>query len=184
MSKFWSHFTTITKHRWLVRKGCFKAGLYLQGLVHDLSKYSPSEFWVGVKYFQGDRSPNNAEREDKGYSSAWLHHKGRNKHHYEYWIDYNSHGNKSGESIMVPVPMPDKYIAEMIMDRIAASKVYRGKDYTDADPLNYYWQGTQNAPLHDYTRTTLLKYLEMLAEKGEDETFAAIKRDLVKKKTF
>ncbi|MBR1650904.1 MAG: catalase [Lachnospiraceae bacterium] len=182
MSKFWSHFTTITKHRWLVRKGCFKAGLYWQGLVHDLSKYSPTEFWVGVKYFQGDRSPNNAEREDKGYSSAWLHHKGRNKHHYEYWIDYNSHGNKSGESIMVPVPMPDKYIAEMIMDRIAASKVYRGKDYTDADPLNYYWQGTQNAPLHDYTRTTLLKYLEMLAEKGEDETFAAIKRDLVKKR--
>ena len=165
-----------------MREGCFKVGLYRQGLVHDLSKYSPTEFFVGVKYYQGTRSPNNAEREDKGYSAAWLHHKGRNKHHYEYWIDYNSHGVKSKEDIMVPVPMPDKYIAEMIMDRIAASKIYRGRDYTDADPLNYYWQGTQNAPLHEYTRSTLLKYLEMLAEKGEKETFAAIKKELVKKK--
>ena len=182
MGKFWGHLTTITKHRWAVRKGCFKIGLYWQGLTHDLSKYSPSEFWVGVKYFQGDRSPNNAEREDKGYSSAWLHHKGRNKHHYEYWIDYNSNGSGGKDDIMVPAPMPDKYIAEMIMDRIAASKVYRGKDYKDSDPLDYYWKGTQNAPLHDYTREKLLKYLEMLADKGEKITFAEIKRELVKKK--
>ncbi len=149
--------------------------------MHDLSKYSPSEFWVGVKYFQGDRSPNNAEREDKGYSAAWLHHKGRNKHHYEYWIDYNSHVGP-GEDIMIPVPMPDKYIAEMIMDRIAASKTYRGKEYKDSDPLDYYWKGTQNAPLHKYTRERLLKYLEMLANEGEEKTFKAIKNELVKHK--
>ena len=133
MSKVWKHFKTITYHKYLVAKGCFGVGLYKQGLLHDLSKYSPSEFWVGVKYFQGDRSPNNAEREDIGYSSAWLHHKGRNKHHYEYWIDYNSRAK--AEDIMIPVPMPKKYIAEMVMDRIAASKVYMGKDYTDASPL-------------------------------------------------
>ncbi len=182
MSNFWKHFVTITKHRWKVREGCFKVGLYRQGLMHDLSKYSPTEFLVGVKYYQGTRSPNNAEREDKGYSSAWLHHKGRNKHHYEYWIDYCSHGAKN-DGVMVPVPMPDRYIAEMIMDRIAASKTYRGSEYKDSDPLDYYWTGTQDAPLHEYTREKLLKYLEMLAEKGEKETFAAIKRELVKKKT-
>ena len=175
------HFCTIVRHRRLVRKGCFAIGLYKQGLLHDLSKFSPSEFWVGVKYYQGFRSPNNAEREDIGYSSAWLHHKGRNKHHYEYWIDYNSHYKNNKSEIMVPVPMPDKYIAEMIMDRIAASKVYRGDKYTDKDPLDYYYQGTQDAPLHDYTRSTLLKYLEMLAQKGEKETFLAIKKELVKK---
>ena len=83
------HFKTITYHKWLVMKGCFAVGLYKQGVCHDLSKYMPSEFLVGAKYYQGDRSPNNAEREAMGYSSAWLHHKGRNKHHYEYWIDYN-----------------------------------------------------------------------------------------------
>ena len=80
------HFCTITRHRLLVCKHCFKLGLYWQGLTHDLSKYSPEEFWTGVRYYQGDRSPNAAEREVIGFSKAWLHHKGRNKHHFEYWI--------------------------------------------------------------------------------------------------
>ena len=81
----WKHFKTITKHKLLVMEGCFKVGLYWQGITHDLSKYSPTEFLVGARYFQGTRSPNAAEREAKGYSEAWMHHKGRNRHHYEYW---------------------------------------------------------------------------------------------------
>jgi hypothetical protein len=178
MSKVWKHFKTITYHKYLVAKGCFGVGLYKQGLLHDLSKYSPAEFWVGVKYFQGDRSPNNAEREDIGYSSAWLHHKGRNKHHYEYWIDYNSRAK--AEDIMVPVPMPKKYIAEMVMDRIAASKVYMGKNYTDASPLQYYYKGTDKAPIHEETRKVLVDILTMLAEKGEKETFQYVRNTLLK----
>lgn len=178
MSKVWKHFKTITYHKYLVAKGCFGVGLYKQGLLHDLSKYSPAEFWVGVKYFQGDRSPNNAEREDIGYSSAWLHHKGRNKHHYEYWIDYNSRAK--AEDIMVPVPMPKKYIAEMVMDRIAASKVYMGKNYTDASPLQYYYKGTDKAPIHEETRKVLVDILTMLAEKGEKETFQYVRSTLLK----
>ena len=178
MSKVWKHFKTITYHKYLVAKGCFGVGLYKQGLLHDLSKYSSAEFWVGVKYFQGDRSPNNAEREDIGYSSAWLHHKGRNKHHYEYWIDYNSRAK--AEDIMVPVPMPKKYIAEMVMDRIAASKVYMGKNYTDASPLQYYYKGTDKAPIHEETRKVLVDILTMLAEKGEKETFQYVRSTLLK----
>ena len=61
-------------------QGCFRIGLYKQGLLHDMSKYSPTEFLVGCRYYKGYMSPNNAERADRGYSSAWLHHKGRNKH--------------------------------------------------------------------------------------------------------
>ncbi len=181
MINAWKHFCTITHHKVLVAKGCFRVGLYWQGLTHDLSKYSWTEFRVGAKYYQGTRSPNNAEREDIGYSSAWLHHKGRNKHHYEYWIDYNTRGDLPTEDILVPVPMPDKYIAEMIMDRIAAAKVYAGDNYKDDRPLNYFKQGIYRAPMHKYTRDTLLHYLTMLAEKGEDETFKAIKKNLVKK---
>jgi len=179
MSKIWNHFKTITYHKILVAKGCFQVGLYKQGLLHDMSKYSPSEFGVGVKYFQGDRSPNNAEREDIGYSSAWLHHKGRNKHHYEYWVDYSMQAIPGG---MAPVPMPDKYIAEMIMDRIAASKVYEGTAYTDASALKYYYKGTDRAPLHEDTRQKLLRMLTMLAEEGEEKTFRCIKKELVKGK--
>jgi len=177
MSKAWKHFKTITYHKYLVAKGCFRVGLYKQGILHDMSKYSPTEFIVGMKYYQGDRSPNNAEREDIGYSSAWLHHKGRNKHHYEYWIDYSVHSIPSG---MAPVPMPKRYIAEMIMDRIAACKVYKGKEYTNASPLEYYNRGTEAAPIHAETREILVKMLTMLAEQGEEVTFRCIREELVK----
>ena len=85
----WLHFKTITRHKLLVMKYCFQLGLYKQGLLHDLSKYSPSEFLVGARYYQGTRSPNNAERENIGVSTSWLHHKGRNKHHFEHWVDYS-----------------------------------------------------------------------------------------------
>lgn len=178
MGKAWNHFKTITYHKYLVAKGCFQIGLYRQGLLHDLSKYSPSEFKVGMKYYQGNRSPNNAEREDIGYSGAWLHHKGRNKHHYEYWIDYSM---KEAPGCMIPVPMPDRYIAEMVMDRIAASKVYKGKDYTDASPLEYYLQGKDKAPIHLRTAKALEHILRMLAREGEEENLSLYPQEAVKK---
>ena len=178
MGKAWNHFKTITYHKYLVAKGCFRIGLYKQGILHDLSKYSPSEFRVGMKYYQGTRSPNNAEREDLGYSGAWLHHKGRNKHHYEYWIDYSM---PAAPGSMIPVPMPDQYIAEMIMDRIAASKVYKGGDYTDASPLEYYLQGKDKIPIHPKTAAVLERILRMLAKEGEEKTFRYIRRRLLHK---
>ncbi len=177
--KAWKHFKTVVYHKLMVARGCFGVGLYWQGIVHDLSKFSPTEFLVGAKYYQGDRSPNNAEREEKGYSEAWLHHKGRNKHHYEYWIDYSSRDTENTPWGMVPVQMPDKYIVEMLMDRIAACKTYLGKNYTQDAPLNYYYKGTHKAPLHPYTREKLVAMLEMLAQKGEKETFAYIRREIL-----
>ena len=174
----WKHFKTITHHKYLVMKGCFKVGLYKQGILHDMSKYSTSEFWVGIKYYQGNRSPNNAEREAIGYSSAWLHHKGRNKHHYEYWIDYSIKEISGG---MAPAPMPNKYIVEMLMDRIAACKVYNGKKYTNASPWEYYSVGKEKAPIHPETKAALEKLLYMLAKNGEEATFAYIKKELLRK---
>ena len=175
MTKAWEHFKTVTYHKYLVMQGCFKVGLYKQGLLHDLSKYSPSEFLVGAKYYQGNRSPNNAEREDIGYSSAWLHHKGRNRHHYEYWIDYSTRSIPGG---MAPAPMPNKYIVEMFMDRVAACKVYHKGHYTDQDPLKYYESGKDmgSVPLHVKTKTILELLLHKLADEGEEETFRYIKR--------
>ena len=129
---FWRHLKTVQRHRHLVRQYCFRLGLYWQGLTHDLSKFSPVEFWAGVKYFQGDRSPNDAQRRDKGYSASWMHHKGRNRHHFEYWTDYGV----SGEGI-IGVEMPKKYVAEMFCDRLAASKVYRGQDSQPGDPYQF-----------------------------------------------
>ena len=179
MYHIWKHFKTITYHKILVARGCFRVGLYRQGILHDMSKYSPTEFWVGAKYYKGTRSPNNAEREDIGYSSAWLHHKGRNKHHYEYWIDYSTQAIPGG---MAPVPMPDRYIAEMLMDRIAASKVYMGDAYTDRSPMDYYYRGTDQAPIHPETKAKMLYFLKMLAEEGEEKTFRSIRETLLQHK--
>ncbi|MBD5396405.1 MAG: catalase [Lachnospiraceae bacterium] len=178
LKKAWKHFKTITKHKMLVMHGCFKVGLYKQGLLHDLSKYSPSEFLVGMKYYQGNRSPNNAEREDLGYSSAWLHHKGRNKHHYEYWLDYST----AIPGGFAPAKMPVRYVVEMFMDRIAASKIYNGEKYTQGDPLDYYRKGIENAVIHPETRALLEKLLVMLSEKGEEKTFAYIRKHLLHKR--
>ncbi len=178
--KAWEHFKTITYHKLLVMGGCFKVGLYWQGIAHDMSKYMPAEFLSGAKYYQGTRSPNNAEREEKGYSAAWLHHKGRNKHHYEYWIDY-SMGEVAGG--MAPAKMPVKYVVEMLMDRIAASKVYEKAGYTDSSSLKYYLRGVRKAPMlmHPVTRRQIEKLLRMLAERGEDATFAYIRKHVLKK---
>lgn len=173
------HLKTITTHKRIVRKGCFRVGLYRQGILHDLSKFSPTEFWVGARYYQGDRSPNNAEREQIGYSSAWLHHKGRNKHHYEYWIDYST---KAIEGGMAPAPMPKKYVVEMFMDRVAASKTYNKEKYTDSHPLMYFKSGKGEPMMHPETRKLLLKLLTMLSKKGEAYTFAYIKRVVLQKK--
>ena len=178
----WHHFKTITTHRILVMQGCFRMGLYWQGLIHDLSKYSLTEFKTGVEYYQGNKSPNAAEREDKGYSEAWLHHKGRNRHHYEYWIDYSV---DPGEGI-IGLKMPLQYVVEMFMDRIAASKTYQGDAYRDSHPLEYYEKGAGRLGkmIHPDTAGLLHELLKMLAEEGEEKTFRYIKRVLLKQKKY
>ncbi len=172
--KAWKHFCTITEHKWLVMINCFRVGLFRQGLLHDMSKYSPEEFAVGVKYYQGTRSPNAAEREQKGFSTAWLHHKGRNKHHFEYWIDFSLDKEKG----LVGHPMPVNYLVEMVMDRIAACRVYKGKDYTDSSALEYYEREKPYVrPLiHPDTAGELEKILTMLSREGEKKTFRYMRR--------
>lgn len=158
------HFITITRHRHMVMRHCFKVGLVWRGLTHDLSKYGPAEFIAGAKYYQGNRSPQARERELFGYSAAWLHHKGRNKHHFEYWTDG------------APVKMPPKYFAEMICDRVAACKIYLGKNYTDATALEYLKTRTDISAMHAETAQQLEYFLTLLAGQGEEVMFKELKQ--------
>lgn len=169
----WQHFRLITRHRHKVIAHCGKAGILWQGLRHDLSKYSPTEFFAGVKYYQGDRSPNEKERETLGYSLAWLHHKGRNRHHFEYWTDYNPQTKK-----VMPVKMPERFLAEMFCDRVAASKIYKGVDYNDRCALEYFQhsQARKNGAMHPETEQKLMELLTILAEQGERTAFAAVRQ--------
>jgi len=173
------HFITVTRHRHRVMTHCFRAGIGWQGLFHDLSKYSPAEFWVGARYYQGTRSPNAAEREEKGYSESWMHHKGRNRHHFEYWTDMNRQTRRY-ES----VPMPRKYLAEKVMDRIAACKTYQGEKYTDGSALTYFENSLVRDLIHPQTRKELTYLLTMLRDEGEKKTFSYIKNHVLKGKPF
>lgn len=168
---FLGHFRTVTRHRHKVMEHCFKAGIPWQGLRHDLSKFSPTEFWAGVKYWQGTRSPNERERELYGYSAAWLHHKGRNKHHFEYWKDVSPISRR-----YEPVKMPIRYMAEMFCDRVAASKIYQGDNYTDQHPLTYFRRGNARLEMHPKSAELLEEWLVMLAEQGEEMVFAEIRK--------
>lgn len=178
--RFCGHLGTINAHKLMVMKHCFKCGLYKQGLLHDMSKYMPSEFIPGVKYFQGDRSPNNAQREIEGISTAWLHHKGRNKHHFEYWIDYPVNKDVG----LAGMKMPVNYIVEMFCDRVAASKIYNKEKYTDNDALKYFLKGKGHYVMNKEVEKLLYKLLKMLSVKGEDYTFKYIRKKVLKNKRY
>ena len=178
LKKIIGHFKTITRHRHTVIAHSRLAGILFQGLRHDLSKYSPTEFIPGARFYCGDRSPNEEERALYGYSAAWLHHKGRNRHHFEYWSDYNVKTKEFG-----PVPMPPKYIAEMFCDRVAASKIYQGKKYTDKHPLEYFVRSKGRRPIDPNTSDIIEGLLRTLAEDGEDAAFVAVRRMLKESKS-
>lgn len=132
MKKFFKHLHLVNKHRFYVFKLAVRAGIPLRGVLHDLSKYSYDEFIISARYFDGHKSPIHVMRCELGYSTVWLHHKGRNKHHFEYWEDISG-GDRIG------VFMPYKYLVEALCDKIAAGMVYRGKEWSKEEPL-IYWQ--------------------------------------------
>jgi hypothetical protein len=171
-----NHFKTITNHKILVMEYCFKVGLCKQGLLHDLSKYSWVEFSAGVKYYRGNMSPNAVQKIEEGYSRAWLHHKGRNKHHFEYWLDY---GTKITDGF-IGMKIPINYVVEMFIDRMCASKIYRKENYIDRDALDYYNKGKDYCILHKESRELLELLLNKLADEGEEVTLAFIKNEVLK----
>ena len=178
--KFFKHWKTVRTHRKEVRRLCFKCGLYKQGLFHDLSKYSPAEFIPSVRYWTGNKSPIDNEIEDIGYSHAWLHHKGRNKHHYEYWID-EAHGTPN-----ILCDMPFHYIVEMWCDRVAACKTYLGDAYTDKAPFEYALrkEDREKELMSGITYSMLLRLLNDLVEYGEDRVCLKIKKNLKMRKSM
>ena len=178
MDKFFGHLKTVCNHRRLVRHYCFKCGLFWQGLTHDLSKFSRIEFSNGVKYYAGGvASPHNNERNDKGFSEAWINHKSHNKHHGEYWTDFNK-----DTKTYLPVPMPRKYVAEMVCDRISASRTYNGKKYNDSFPLEYFLKEQSFVVMHSKTQDDLIFLLTYLKNNGEKKTFKYIRKVYLKGK--
>ena len=166
--RFRGHLHTIVHHKRLVRSMCFKCGMYKQGLLHDLSKYSFQEFWPSVKYFQGNRSPITYEKELIGYSTCWLHHKGRNKHHWEYWVDRKQYD-------LVSIKMPFNYMLESVLDKIAASKTYQKQNYTTDYPVSFFRKSYEYKVMNAETANQIETLLQYLKDNGEKQTLNYIK---------
>lgn len=155
------HFIVITKHRLLVFKLCCKVGEPWRGFVHDLSKYSPTEFWEGVKYFNGKHSPITDCKKDIGYSRAWLHHRGRNKHHLDYWVDLSSRDK-------TPI-IPYKYVAEMLCDKLAAGIIYKGKEWTKEYELEYWLYERDKTLVNEQIEELITDFFTQVSEVGIDK---------------
>ena len=161
IKNIFKHIKLVLKHKWLVFKFCTKIGMPFRGLKHDLSKFSPIEFWESIKYYNGKRSPITICKQKNGYSKAWLHHKGRNKHHPEYWYDVSA-------SEQTPV-IPYKYVAEMVCDKLSASITYCGKDWTNRSLLEYWKKERENVKINKKVSDMLTEVFEQVAEYGIDK---------------
>lgn len=165
------HLKTIIVHKfWVFYYSC-KLGIPVQGFLHDLSKFSPIEFWESVKYYQeGKRSPINACKEDKGYSLAWQHHKGRNKHHYEYWTDNYDIGTTC-------IKIPYKYVLELVCDYLAAGRTYKGKYFTFLDEYNWWLTHKDIKKIHAESKNLITNILYELAfSPDKNKTFYMYRR--------
>lgn len=161
--KLLKHLKLVMKHKWVVFRLCCKIGIPWRGFMHDWSKFSPIEFFESVKYYDGHKSPIKVCKEERGYSNAWLHHKGRNKHHYEYWVDLSLPEEKA-------IIMPYKYAAEMICDKFAAGMVYNGKNWTPDMQIQYYTRERKTAIIHPQIDQFMLAIFTEASKNGLDKT--------------
>ena len=135
--KIFGHLGTIRTHRKWVKYYCRLAGIRARGWKHDLSKYSPTEFWESARYWTGDESPINEAKKVQGYSKAWLHHRGRNTHHWAYWADNFSEG-------MTIYPMPMDDFVEMVCDFLAAGRAYMGDMFSYSSEYAWWIKDREN----------------------------------------
>ena len=159
IKNFFLHLGLVLRHKHRVFINCTKCGIPFRGLMHDLSKFSPAEFFESVKYYQGDRSPIGACRRATGKSDAWLHHKGRNKHHIEYWLD--------PECQVTPM-MPYPFAVECVCDKLAATRVYAGKNYERHLPLLHWHKHGDRVNGNPKTMAFIESVFEDVKEHGED----------------
>jgi hypothetical protein len=152
MKKYFNYFKTICIHKWYVFVECCKLGIFWQGIIHDLSKFSLYEFILSAQYYHDGKN-------DTAYQEAWLHHKGHNKHHWEYWVDWDSF---TGDYILIHIP--SKYLKEICADMIGASKAYNKGKYNKKEPLIYFKNNCQGWKIKTEDRefiANMLKEIEL-----------------------
>lgn len=137
------YFKYLAKHKWYVFVECCKLGVPLRGLLHDMSKFLPCEWVPYAHHFYGKRK----KKVDRAYDLAWLHHIHRNKHHWQFWVIVDN-------GIEEYLPMPDKYVKEMLADWYGA-----GYAQNMPDVKKWYLDRKEIIKLHPRTRRWIEKQL-------------------------
>ena len=154
MKKYFKYLKQVLLHKKYVFEECRACGILWQGITHDLSKFSKDEFIPYSKYFMEDK-----EKNKEVFIKAWMHHKGNNPHHWEYWIDYDENGN------IVANKMPYNYVVEMVCDWIGAGKAYE-KRWNTNSPFEYYNKVRSGRHFHPETEKLVLLFLNCVRFHG------------------
>lgn len=161
------HTDTIVKHISYVQDLCYKMGIGELGQQHDLSKFSPEEFEI-YKWANGKKSPHDNARAELGVSPSWIYHKARNKHHWEFWTDFNEakpNGDGTFTIICKCVKMPYENVVEMFCDFVGAGKAYDRGDWTCQTPWDYWQKNCEGKrAMHPDSEKLIKKLLSTLAE--------------------
>lgn len=150
--KYLKYLQYVFRHKWFVFINCLKYGLIWQGIIHDWSKFLPDELVPYAEYFYGGD-----KRKDRfytpsqgthGFNMAWLKHQHRNPHHWQHFVLQEDSGN------VFALPMPDKYMKEMLCDWKGA-----GQASGHSDTLSWYTTNRDKMVLHPDTREWIEKEL-------------------------
>jgi len=142
------YFKAVMRHKWFVFLECCKLGIPLLGIIHDLSKFTLSEWRGYARYFYGKRTPS----VEFDFDRAWLHHQHRNKHHWQRWLLTLDSVRSDGK--FIAMIMPEKYQREMLADWRGA-----GRAYGNPDTKDWYLNNRNKMTLNCVTRTWIEQQL-------------------------
>ena len=176
ISRAFHHLKTVLKHKYWVFRYAWMAGIPFRGIIHDFSKFSPTEFCKSVKWYNGKQSPVACEREVMGFSEIWLHHRGHNSHHFEYWVywvDKDKDKDLGDGGVIVPI-MPFKDALEMVCDWLGAGRAYLGTDFSMTKQIEYFDRATNSPFIHPQTKLFVWLMYQGLANASDKKAMKKV----------
>lgn len=147
MRNYLAYLGYVLRHKWYVLLACrlTKVGL-LQAVLHDLSKFTPTEFGPYARSFF---NPDGSRRHGSGteeFDAAWCRHQKRNLHHPQAWMLVKDYGT------VVPLEMPERYVREMVADWLGAGAAKGGHGIDIADTVRWWERRERGRLMHPATR--------------------------------
>ena len=157
---YWNYLKYVIRHKWFVFIACCKHRIIWRGIMHDMSKFRPSEFIPYAKYFYGQYDDGEVE---KNFNKAWLLHIHRNPHHWKYWVLQNDTITTQPKLILIPI----QYLKEMGCDWLGAEKAITGRDSIK----EWYLKNKNQIQLNKTSREWIEKnFIKISTEQSETNT--------------